>query len=413
MVLVGSKEKYLSLLTERAKVQFGETSKGRPRHEVEKSIPLNYGFPYPDSYPMEALAASLGGVFAADGPAALKYGGAQLADRLNEQVVERCRQRGIPTELDHIVMTHGAAQSIGLICDLLVNPHDVVLIEGPTYMGAIETFKKYCAQLVTIDVDAEGLSVDHLAQTLKELPPNRRPKLLYTIPNFHNPTGYTQTSRRRRALLELAEDYGFLILEDDAYGELRYEGEAVPSLRQWDEDGRVLHVGSMSKILSPAIRVGWIHAPAILSQQLNRIRSDGGANPLVKATVAAFWDKVDIQERLQMLRSGYRERRDALLSALDEHLSGACTYTRPEGGYFIWVTFSEGFSCSRLMPHFVRAGVNPLPGTIFYPDGRGEEHLRLSFSYPSAQELAGGWSVWQTFSVRTRHKLLAQAVRWC
>ena len=387
---VGERDKYLGLLTERGRLEFGKVPKGRPRHGQEHSIPLNYGFPYPDSYPMDALVESVRRVFDVDGAASLKYGGAKLAARLTEQVKERCCQRGIPTDEDNIVITHGAAQSIGLVCDLLVNPGDLVLIEGPTYMGAIETFRKYSARLMTIDVDEAGMSIEHLTETLRGLPPDGMPKLLYTIPNFHNPTGYTMTVARRKQLLELADAYGFLILEDDAYGELRYEGEALPSLRALDENERVLQVGSMSKILAPAVRIGWVNGPAILSRQLDRIRSDGGANPLVKAVVAAFWDSVDVEQRLEVLRRGYRQRRDALLGALEQYLPGTCTCTRPQGGYFIWATFAPEVKITGRIPEFNRAGVTPLPGTIFYPDGRGEQQLRLSFSYPSPDEVTLG-----------------------
>ncbi len=355
------------------------------------AVPLNFGYPYPTSYPLEDLAAACAAVMKEDGPAALKYGGGPLAAKMDRLITDRCNERGMNIGDGELLVTSGSAQAISLAAELFLDEGDSLLVEGPTFMGALRSFQNHPVSIYAVDGDDDGVRTDDMEQLLLRLSDEGRPpKFFYSIPNFNNPGGFTMSLKRRRRVLELAGEYDFIVVEDDAYGELRYEGEDLPTLRALDDGGRVLHLGSMSKILAPAVRIGWVVGPAALVEQMGSLKTDGGTNPLIRALVAACWGSIDVTQRLKEIRSGYRKRRDAALAALEKYMPRGCSWSRPEGGYFLWVTVPDSIDVTDILPEIAEAGATPLGGTMFFPDDRGHHNLRLSFSYPDPADIEQG-----------------------
>lgn len=380
-------DRYYDLVSERVRRNMERQSPSWGGAARPDAVPLNYGFPYPESYPLEDLIEACATALREDGSEALRYGGGPLAGEFDAMVADRCNERGLQVDDENIIVTNGSAQAITVVCDLLIDPDDVVLVEAPTYMGALREFENFCADVRGVDMDDDGILTEELERILAD---GVRPKFLYTMPNFHNPAGCTMSMQRRRRLLELAEEYNFLLVEDDAYGELRYEGEDLPALRALDETDRVFHLGSMSKILAPGFRLGWIIGPPSLMEQGDRLKVDGGTGPFVRAMIGAYLREIDLDERIIRIREGYRRRRDAALRALREYMPEGCSWSEPEGGYFLWLTLPESVDVTVLMEDIAEAGANPLAGNIFFPDDRGRNNLRLSFSYPDEAELERG-----------------------
>ncbi len=385
-------DRYYDLVSKRAQrnMDAGEPA-GWGGDRAADAVPLNFGFPYPDSYPIDSLIKACATALREDGADALRYGGGPLAQEFDDLVAARCSERGLRAGEGNILVTNGSAQAISTVCSLLLDFGDLILVEAPTYMGALREFGNYGAEIRGVDLDGDGILTDELQRVLEELREDGvRPKFLYTMPNFHNPAGSTMSMQRRRHLLELAEEYDFLVVEDDAYGELRYDGEDLPSLRALDESDRVLHLGSMSKILAPGFRLGWIVGPEPLIEQADRLKVDGGTGPFVRAMVGTYLREIDLDERIRHICRGYRSRRDAALNSLQEHMPDGCDWSEPEGGYFLWLTLPESVDVTVLLADIAEAGANPLPGNIFFPDDRGRNNLRLSFSYPDPDELDRG-----------------------
>ncbi len=386
------KDQYYDLVSKRVQRNWQAEGYGAWRKVSNpEAVPLNFGFPYPTSYPFEELASACAAVMEEDGADALKYGGGPLAAKMDRMIADRCKERGMNVGDDELLITSGSAQAISLAAELFLNEGDTMLVEGPTFMGALKSFQDHPVDIYAIEGDDDGVKTDDMEQLLQKLSSEGRPpKFFYSIPNFNNPAGFTMSLERRQRVLELAEQYNFIVVEDDAYGELRYEGEDLPTLRALDEGDRVLHFGSMSKILAPAVRIGWVVGPAALVQQMERLKSDGGSNPLIRALVAACWGSIDVNERLIEIRSGYRMRRDAALEALETYMPDGCSWSRPEGGYFLWVTVPDTLDATEILPEIAEAGATPLGGTMFFPDDRGRQNLRLSFSFPDPSEIERG-----------------------
>lgn len=385
--------KYHHLLAQKVRMQAVNEAFGSWRKlGYPQAVPLHIGYPYPESYLLDRLIESVRKTFDEDGPEALKYGGGNLAKKLEQLLIDRCNTRGLKVGPENLIITNGSMQGISFVCDLFLDCDDVMLIEAPTFMGALRCFKNFGVQLQTVELQEDGPDLDELEEKLQnwQSAGQKIPKLFYTIPNFHNPRGSTMSLSKRHRLLEMAHTYDFIIVEDDAYGELRYEGEDILPLRALDNYGRVIHLGSMSKILAPGVRIGWAIGPAPLIQATQANKTDGGTNPFAQAVVAKYWSLVDIDERLNDLRQGYRERRDAALRALEAHMPQGCSWSYPEGGYFIWVTLPEGMIASELLPKMGEEGGMPLAGNMFFPQGRGSNNLRISFSYPQPQVISQG-----------------------
>lgn len=358
------------------------------------------GRPDPASFPYEELAEAARRVLARDGAAALNYGEPLGFSGLRELLAEKYRRdEGARVEADNFLVTNGSAHALQLIVEALVEPGDPVICEAPTWMGAVHAFRVQRAEVFTVDLQPDGMDLDQLEETLRRLKrQGRRPKFIYTIPTFQNPVGLTMSLPKRQRLLGLALEYGTPIIEDDAYGDLRFEGEPQPSLLSLDASGAVIKLGTVSKILAAGLRLGWIIAPKEVIAHFLTVKLDGGTNPFV-SRVAAEYLREHMDRHIGELIEVYRRKRDAMLATLGEYAPPGCVWTRPEGGFFLWLQLPAGTSLGRLSDLCARNGVGFMPGTACYPDGRGEDAIRLAYSFPTVEEIGEGT------------RLLCQAIR--
>jgi 2-aminoadipate transaminase len=362
-----------------------------PPH-VPGAVRLNAGYPFPESVPVTELAAAMQALLAAEGDRPLHYSGSPAMNRLPALLAARSAARGMPVGEGEMLVTAGAAQVLDLTARALLGPDDLVAVEAPTYMEVLEIFRNYTPHMLSYPVDAGGLVVEALADDLAErrAAGRRLPKLLYTVASFQNPTGATMSLARRQRLLALAEAYDFLILEDDAYGELAFGAVPVP-LRAVDpvRANRVIYAGSLSKVVGPGLRVGWVTAAAPLVTALSLYKKDL-EHPLTQAITAQYLADVDFGARVDWLRGQYRARRDAMLGLLGQYMPAGVTWRVPDGGFFIWLE-TPAVDTAALLPEALRAGVGYVPGKYFYFDaGAGREALRLSFSYLALDQMEQG-----------------------
>jgi 2-aminoadipate transaminase len=360
--------------------------------DAPPEFPFTFGLPDPGSFPARELVRVSREVFGARSEEALQYGNYQGELALRDVAAERLRRlEGVEVTADDLLITNGSSQALGLVCQALVDPGDTILVEGPTFLGAVRTFEVFGPRVVEVPLDDHGLRVDALERTLQDLKrQDVRPKFLYTLPNFHNPAGVTLSLERRRKLLRLAERYGLPILEDDAYGELRFEGRGIPSLLSLDTSGLVVRTGTFSKILAAGLRLGWICGTHSVVKRLVALKVDGGTNPVAAHLAATFANQGLLDRHIRRLRRVYRERRDAMVESLEEHCAEYATWTRPQGGFFVWVELKPGVDSDRALEESSKRGVGYLRGPACYSSGRGANQLRLAFSYLGVEQIREG-----------------------
>ena len=290
---------------------------------------------------------------------------------------------GMQADSDDVIVTTGGQQVIDLVTKTLIDPGDVVVAEAPTYPGAVPVFSSYQADVVQIEIDSDGMRVDILEETLDRLSRDgRRPKFVYTVPSFQNPAGVTMSLERRRRLVEIAHERELLVLEDNPYGLLRYEGESEPTLRALDGGVYTMYLGTFSKILSPGIRLGWVVAPPPVLEKINlgKQAADLCTSTLSQLMVEAYFSEGHWRDYVDSLTEIYRARRDTMLDALAESLPPEADWTRPSGGLFIWVTLPDYIDTTDLLARALRENVAFVPGEGAYLDGRGRSSMRLNFS---------------------------------
>ena len=346
------------------------------------AITFGGGLPDPDTFPIDDLARAAEIALRED-QWALQYGGLYGYEGLRDLLIERIRASdGVALELEQVALTSGSAQALSLACFAFLAPRDIVIVEEPTFAGSLRAVRSYGADLAVVPIDEHGLDVDNLEELLKRLDEReRRPKLLYTIPNFHNPTGVTMSLPRREKLVALAARYRFVIVEDDAYGDLRYDGAPLPSLLSLDEAGLVVKLGSFSKIAAAGLRLGWAAGDAEAIAALTSVRHDMGTSAFIARTVYHFAKDGRLAGHVKGLIGHYRRKRDAMLDALDEHCAGYASWQRPEGGFFVWLTLPRGVTTRKLGAYAADEGVGFVPGGAFYNANGGERSLRLAFSH--------------------------------
>jgi 2-aminoadipate transaminase len=363
-------------------------------------ISLAGGLPDTSTFPPQLYAQLMASVAAESTARALQYGPTEGMEATVECIVEVMAAEGTAVDPSEVIVTTGGQQVIDLVCKTLIDPGDVIVAEAPTYPGAVPTFSAYQAQVEQIEMDADGMPIDALESVLDRLhEQGRRPKFIYTIPNFHNPGGVTMSLPRRRRLVEVARERELLVLEDNPYGLLRYEGEPLPTLYSLDAQAAgqggtsdlVIYLGTFSKILSPGLRLGWAVAPRAVLEKLNlgKQGADLCSSPMTQLFVTAYFSQCDWRDYLETLKSLYRRRRDVMLEALEEHFGGRADWTRPEGGLFIWATLDGNVDTTDLLAR--SEGVAFVPGRAAYTDERsGSSSMRLNFAGVADDDIREG-----------------------
>jgi 2-aminoadipate transaminase len=356
-------------------------------------ISLAGGLPDTTTFPAEDFAALMSRVAVDSSAAALQYGPTEGMDDVRRAIVTVMASEGMRVEEDDLLVTTGGQQVIDLMCRTFLDPGDVVIAEGPTYPGAVPCFTAFQAEVVQIEMDADGMRIDVLEDTLERLRVDgKRPKFIYTIPSFQNPAGVTMSLERRRKLVRIAHEQELVVLEDNPYGLLRYEGDALPTLLSLDGGRYVVYLGTFSKILSAGLRLGWAAAPRPILEKLNlgKQGADLCSSSLTQHFVAAYFAQRDWRAYLDKLRVLYRRRRDVMLEALEEHLPAEASWTRPQGGLFIWAALPDYIDTTDLLARALREHVAFVPGRAAYLDGRGGSEMRLNFSGVSDDQIREG-----------------------
>ncbi|MFC4554784.1 PLP-dependent aminotransferase family protein [Georgenia faecalis] len=354
-------------------------------------VSLAGGMPNISGLPMDFLADMSARLLRDRGQEALQYGSGQGEVEMREHIVEVMRYDGVHAHPDDVVVTTGSQQALDLVTEIFIDPGDVVVAEAPSYVGALGVFRAYQADVVHVPMDGDGLIPDALDRTLTALKAaGRRVKMLYTVPNFHNPAGVSMAEERRPQVVEICRRHGVLILEDNPYGLLGFSGDPLPSLKSFDADG-VVYLGSFSKTFAPGYRVGWAAAPHAVREKLVLASEAAILSPsrLSQLSISAYLAGYDWYGQVKQFRGEYETRRDAMMSALDEYLP-ELSWTVPEGGFYTWVTLPPGLDAQAMLPRAVTNLVAYVSGTAFYADGTGHDHMRLSFCYPTPERIREG-----------------------
>ncbi|MEA2125986.1 MAG: 2-aminoadipate transaminase [Solirubrobacteraceae bacterium] len=377
-------ERYAGLFASRTQVMKSSAMRDlmaiTQRPEV---ISLAGGLPDTSTFPPGSFASVMQGVAAERMAAALQYGPTEGLAEVKACVEEVMAAEGMHVHADDLLITTGGQQVIDLVCKTLLDPGDVVIAEAPTYPGAVPTFCSYQADVVQIEMDDDGMRVDVLEAELARLDAEgRTPKFIYTVPTFQNPAGVTLSLERRRRLVAIARQRELLVLEDNPYGLLRFEGDPLPTLRSLDGGDYVVYLGTFSKILSAGLRLGWAAAPrpVLAKMNLGKQAADLCSSSLTQYFVAGFFAEGNWRSYIDDLVGLYRQRRDVMLEALEAHLPAEATWTRPQGGLFVWATLPDYIDTTDLLARGLRENVAFVPGRAAFLDGRGGSSMRLNYS---------------------------------
>jgi 2-aminoadipate transaminase len=355
-------------------------------------VSLAGGMPFTAALPFDVVGDVLAEVLAEEGASALQYAGGQGDPRLREVLTELMGHEGVRGSGGDVVVTEGSQQALDLLARMFCDPGDVIVAEGPSYVGALSAFSQYQVEVCHVPLDDEGLDPDALADTLARLEHDgRQVKFLYTVPNFHNPAGVTLAADRRDRVVELARRHNVLILEDNPYGMLGFEHDPPHALRARDPDN-VVYLGTLSKVFCPGLRIGWALVPPALRERLVLVKeaADLCSSSFTQAVAYRWFAGYPWRETLKALRDVYRERRDAILDALAEDFPPGVTWTRPAGGFYVWVRLPEQLDSRAMLAKAITARVAYVPGGAFYADGQGGSCLRLSYCFPPPERIREG-----------------------
>jgi len=354
-------------------------------------VSLAGGMPFVPALPKERMIESFNSLMKDRSNIALQYSGGQGDPTLREHVREIMALEGIQSEIENIVITTGSQHGLDLVSSLFLDPGDVVLAEGPSYVGALGVFRARQAHIEHVYTDLEGISPEALSATIERVKAaGKTIKFLYLVPNFANPSGVTLSADRRAKVLEICRKHHILVLEDNVYGLLYFEDRAPDALRSLDEDG-VIYLGSFSKILVPGFRVGYVLAPPSIREKLVLANESAVLCPseFSQLMISEYLSTNDWQAQIAVFRGEYRARRDAALAAMNEFLPDLTT-TKPGGGFYLWVDLPKGVNSKAMLPRAVENLVAYTPGTAFYGNGTGQEFLRISYSYPTPENIRVG-----------------------
>lgn len=356
-------------------------------------ISLAGGLPAPDLFPADEYRRAFEWVLETEAAQALQYGPSEGYAPLRAFLAERLSGFGHRCAADDILMTNGSQQALDLIGKVLLDPGDTVMCENPTYLGAVQAFNQYQPRYAVAGMDDDGMRVDDVERLLSDAAAHdRRIKLIYAIPNFQNPTGRSMSLERRKRLVELADHFGVPIVEDDPYGELRYEGEHLPALKTLDTHGSVIYLGTFSKILSPGLRLGWVVASPEVLEVLLHGKQPADLHTGMAQQMATYHVVKDgyLAGHVAEIKHFYKERRDVMLRALEEHFPGEAHFTRPAGGLFVWAELPGDVDTRELLIEAVQNKVAFVPGQGFHPDNTGTNTMRLNFSNVPPDQLREG-----------------------
>jgi 2-aminoadipate transaminase len=386
--------------------RYAQRMQGMRRSEVRELLKLTEepgiisfagGLPAPEVFPLAQVEAACLRVLHEHGTRALQYSTTEGYRPLREMIARHSSRYGVKVGPDNILITTGSQQALDLIGKVFINPGDHIVVDRPMYLGALQAWSAYQAQYTAIRMDEQGTVVDELEEVLRA-----GPKFIYSLPNFHNPTGVTLSLERRRALIRMADHYGVPILEDDPYGQLRYEGDHLPSLVALDAEfradhgraysGNVMYLSTFSKTLAPGLRLGWIVGPETVIERLVLAKqgSDLHTSTFTQVLAHEVARGGFLDEHVRTIRRVYRERRDAMLAAMAEHFPPGVTWTRPQGGLFLWVTFPDGLDATDVLREAVKARAAFVCGGAFYSDGTGRSTARFNFSNAAPAQIRDG-----------------------
>lgn len=352
-------------------------------------IGLSGGSPDISSLPLDEVAECAKRVVTENGLKSLQYGGSDGRIETRTMVADMLAEDDIHVDPDEIIITGGSQQALDFMGRVFINPGDKIIVEGPSYLGALQAFSAYQPDVEVVPMDGEGMRMDALEETLKRLG-TRGAKFIYTIPNFQNPAGVTMTLERRKRLLELAREYHIQVIEDDPYGRLRFEGEHIPPLKSMDPN--VIYLGTTSKIFAPGLRLAWCVAPKPVIAKINLCEQGASlcCSAFNQILAEQYFGRTDWKGTLEKSKAIYRSRRDAMISALEEFFPPEATWTHPQGGLFVYVTLPPYFDTEQMMSAALENGVAYVPGSNCFPNGEGKSSMRLAFSYEPEEKIREG-----------------------
>ena len=355
-------------------------------------VSLAGGMPFVQALPLEQIAETVKNLLLERGAQALQYGSGQGDVVLREQILDVMHDVGVVAHPDDIVVTTGSQMALDLVTRVFCDPGDVILVEAPSYVGALGVFRAYQCGVEHVTMDDEGLVPAALSEAIVRVRASgRRIKMLYTIPSFHNPAGVSQGAQRRLEILAIAQQAGILVLEDDPYGLLGFDG-AVPRAMRADDANGVIYLGSFSKTIASGLRVGWAVAPHGVREKLVLAAESAVLCPsnFAQLTISEYLSTQPWRQQVKVFRELYRDRRDALLESLQAMMPEGTTWTIPAGGFYSWLTLPNGLDATAMLPRAIAALVAYVPGTGFYVDGQGRQNLRLSYCYPEPDRIREG-----------------------
>ncbi len=355
-----------------------------------KIISFAGGLPAPELFPVKEMKAAVDKVFEEHGQEAMQYGAAKGVTALREVIQQHVKKKeNVDSELDNVLVTTGSEQALDLVGKSFVDPGDTVLVEQPTYLCALDVFRSYGANFASVEMDEDGMKMDALEETLKA---NPNTKLIYTVPNFQNPTGRTMTEERRKQLAELAEKYDVYVLEDNPYGEIRFAGQHVPAVKSFDKSGHVLYMSTFSKTLAPGFRLGWLVADKNVVNKLTVLKqsADLHTDNLAQFAVAQFFADNDVDAHVKEISALYGKRKDLMLEGIKKYFPEGVKYTDPEGGMFLWVEVPGVDDTVELFKECLEHDVAFVPGDPFFADGVQPGAFRLNYSNMKEDQIEVG-----------------------
>jgi 2-aminoadipate transaminase len=361
--------------------------------ERKEIISFAGGLPNPEAFPVDKIKEICNHLLDEKGANILQYGTTEGVTELRKAIAERMNKKGMDINYHNVLITAGSQQALDLIGKTFLDPDDTVLVGAPTYMGGTNAFKSYGAVMESVTVDEHGMDPEKLEEKIRLLQMHgRSAELLYLVPAFQNPSGVTIPLDRRRRLLEIATEYDMLVIEDAPYSELRYSGETIKPMKSMDEDGRVIYLGTFSKVLAPGFRVAWCIADRDVLNKLIIVKqaADLCTNTFGQHIAAEYLTRGYIDEHLEKIKALYKRKRDHMLAAMDRHFPAEAKWTRPEGGMFIWVTLPECIDTKEMFTRALEHNVAYVHGASFFADHSGRNTMRLNFTYASDQEIDEG-----------------------